>query len=346
MQRTIQILTEHNRELRLPKEQASVKSARGVNRINTHPAFGKSIEPLNHHYSGNEHVDDSVDSIDLVMDDVEPKVLAERPNPNAAPGVSGIKEHPAPGMSDATQNFQEMLDNVVKSFTSSINALKQSLPDKSRKRDLEFPPLGSQPRARSYAERAAAPAKPRPFNRLAKVKRDVFKALAPREEPSEFDRVQFRINSSVLSKYTGKEKFSVARLILKKIGLDRQGQSRRKYVELSLIGNSVIEIYVPRGELETVRAAVRNAGLIVLESHPNHVPSFGKLSQDQANEAMISRLASLYKRASFIRLKECIVRGLDDETAEKIKRKARLSEDMEIDVELALQPGPQGAGSQ
>jgi hypothetical protein len=178
---------------------------------------------------------------------------------------------------------------------------------------------------RNYASVAAAPAQaPRPSSRklTSKDTKLINRALAPKTTPVEFDRVSFRVQSGIFSKYKAGDRFFIARMLLKQLGLGGGPDSRRKYFDLSLIGNSVIEIYVPRPELVQVQKILRDHNLSVIEEGPLFSPDFGTASSEKIRDAVVSRLSGLYRRASLMRLKECILRDLPEELKQAIREKA------------------------
>ena len=209
----------------------------------------------------------------------------------------------------------------------------------------------------NYAKVIASRNLPRKLTR--RDKNLIEKATSPVKEPVEFDRVKFRINSSIFAKYKGKEKFYIARQLLKTIGLGSKRGEKSKYFDLSLIGNSIIELYVPRPEKEAVMAILAGKSLEILNSGVMDLPEHGRTSQETANNHLVTRLSVLYKRANLVRHKECILRGVPAELQALIVAKASAVEEVAgilrenshhdeqySDTEMAhIEPEPIGRGS-
>ena len=185
-------------------------------------------------------------------------------------------------------------------------------------------------------------------------KKLIERATTPRPEPVEFDRVRFKINSSIFSKYKGREKYYIARQLLKTIGLGSKRNEKSKYFDLSLVGNSIIELYVPRPGRDSVIDILRARNLEIISAGMLDLPEHSRISQETARNYLVSRLSVLYKRASLIRLKECILRGVPEDLQQMIVNKAntvlQILEENDggiADTEMALnEPEPTGHGSQ
>jgi hypothetical protein len=220
-----------------------------------------------------------------------------------------------------------------------------------------FPGLDQEPQERTNAEKnwAQVAAKLQPRQLKTRDKRLIERALRPRTEPLEFDRVAFRVNSNIFKKYKNKDKFYIARMLVKTMGLGATRDRRSLYFDLSLIGNSVVELYVPRPQLEEVKRIIVEKNLQLIDDDRRRLPDFTRVSKEKVKEAMTTRLALLYRRATLVKLKECILKDLPEEEqrtiVEKSKSAANLGQRILADAAFEAEPmdglaEPEGAGSQ
>lgn len=87
---------------------------------------------------------------------------------------------------------------------------------------------------------------------------------------------------------------------------------------VSKIGNSIIEIYIPKPEKEQILAKLEEQNVKVDLNYniTDRSPYLTKTKNPK--EKMIRRLAFLYGKAKFANLKKCILSGLDEDDKDLI----------------------------
>lgn len=161
-----------------------------------------------------------------------------------------------------------------------------------------------------------------------RIKSFAAKALAPRTEPLEFVKVQFKIASSrKLKELRGKEVNLLLRGMTKALGIDRV------VFDVSKIGNSVIEIIIPTKEEAQVLAILNDRQLEVITNLG--CPDFAS-NNANTEKAMISRLASQYARAKLVRVRSCILRDLTPDMQKQVIARAGRTNLTEIANQLLM----------
>ena len=153
-------------------------------------------------------------------------------------------------------------------------------------------------------------------NAKAAIKRAAARAIQPRTEPLEFERVHFRLNDSrPLKRCTNaREAQNLLWNIVAKIKI------REAVVAVSKIGNSVLEIYIPSQEKDRVIKCLDESKLEVLTDYDLcAVPVYGN---QNVTETLERRLVHMYRQAKLGNLRKCILTGLPKDMADRIAEKA------------------------
>jgi hypothetical protein len=88
----------------------------------------------------------------------------------------------------------------------------------------------------------------------------------------------------------------------------------------STIGNSIVELYVPALARDYIAGSLKMKGVPVEDSFdPTQVPTYGRITQEEAKDFIVRRLAFLYRRARLVRLKACVLSGFNEEICEAVK---------------------------
>lgn len=142
------------------------------------------------------------------------------------------------------------------------------------------------------------------------------KAFTASTEPIEFAKIQFVVPNTkslkALKPYARREWVAKA---LKFLGV------KSVTFEHSLIGNSIIEIYVPVEEATKVKRKLSEQDVELVKGN-NLCPVNHTQSNDHIKQAIISRIAVLLNRAKLQRLKACILRDQPTEIREAATAKA------------------------
>jgi len=137
-------------------------------------------------------------------------------------------------------------------------------------------------------------------------------------KPKEFSKVAFSItNKRVFKGFTYAQKQTTLKKIIHQFGLDQ------KVVRISLIGDSVLELYTIKEEKELVIARMQSNGWNLVDFKPEEVPKFeSKKDEKDQKSALINRLAYLYAGTYLINLREIILQGITEETKDQIISRA------------------------
>ena len=133
-------------------------------------------------------------------------------------------------------------------------------------------------------------------------------------KPKEFSKVAFSIsNKRVLKGFSYSQKQATLKKIIHQYGLNQ------KVVRISLVGDSVLELYTIKEEKDLVVARMKSNGWNVINFKPEELPEFtaSKDAKDQKN-ALINRLAFLYAGTYLLNLKEIILQDISEDTRNEI----------------------------
>jgi hypothetical protein len=151
-------------------------------------------------------------------------------------------------------------------------------------------------------------------------RRKVAQAFKPRGDPIEFTKIHIPIPSnSSLKACPPREKRRWLRQATKFMDI------HKSVFEVSKIGNSIMEIYVPDHALDEVASKLEARGIERVNLQVDKTPEFARQgSQEAIQKATVNRLANLFRNAKLLRLKDCILRGYSQETQEAVKSQAAL----------------------
>jgi hypothetical protein len=170
------------------------------------------------------------------------------------------------------------------------------------------------PEARAGAQTYAAKVKATAPARI--LRRQARKVLAPRTEPLEFAKMHLKIQDARPLKRTASaaEANKLLGETLRLVGV------KKHVFAFSKIGNSILEIYVPTGSKVVVEQQLAKADITSIpDFNALELPAFGKKSAEMVREAIVKRLTFQYKRARLTNLRECILRGVDENICAEIR---------------------------
>jgi hypothetical protein len=135
--------------------------------------------------------------------------------------------------------------------------------------------------------------------------------LNPRSGPPlEFVRIHFKSGDARALKRarTAAEANATIRELCRAAGIKKEVFLHSK------IGNSMIEIYVPKESKEWTILNLRDKGLVVETTFdPTQRPEYAAADMAQTREFIVKRLTFLYKRARLVNLKSCILDGYNED---------------------------------
>jgi hypothetical protein len=88
-----------------------------------------------------------------------------------------------------------------------------------------------------------------------------------------------------------------------------------------LIGNSLIEIYVPATKNRIAEDRIAGKNLKVRQHNPWEKPAF---MHNLNTEAIVNRLAGLYNRAHLVKLREAILEGASEQQAALVMERVQM----------------------
>ena len=137
-------------------------------------------------------------------------------------------------------------------------------------------------------------------------------------KPKEFSKVAFGIsNKRVFKGFTYAQKQSTIKKIIHQFGLNQ------KVVRISLVGDSVLELYTLKEEKETVIARMESNGWNLVDFKPEALPKFSSHKDENAQKtALINRVAFLYAGTTLINLRKILLEDISEDTRNQIVERA------------------------
>ena len=137
-------------------------------------------------------------------------------------------------------------------------------------------------------------------------------------KPKEFSKVSFSIsNKRVFKGFTYAQKKNTLQKIIHQYGLNQ------KVVRISLVGDSILELYVIREEEEIVTARMQSNGWSQAQFNPEDLPSFSSNKDEIAQKtALINRIAFLYAGTTLQNLKKVLIEDLSESAREGVLNRA------------------------
>lgn len=173
-----------------------------------------------------------------------------------------------------------------------------------------------QPVERSYAEMARTGTGSPSFSKRTIRRRAATLLLARTEEPLEFAKVHVKMTDSRQLKKC-KSSQETNQLIGEAI---RHIGARRETFAFSKIGNSMLELYVPAKKLDEVKETIKRNGAVVEEGFDaTAIPVYTRQTAEQAKAFAIRRLAFLYRRATLVNLRSCILSGFPEDVQQAVR---------------------------
>ena len=195
--------------------------------------------------------------------------------------------------------------------------------DGDKRNNIESGDNGEKPQ--SYAE-AAKNGPRKKDSKKRKEMQEALKFITPPRSPQTFSKIFMYWNPGKKHKLQGrKEVVHYAYRLLEVLKI------RRKVKEMSLIGNSLIELYVAEICLEEIKSLLTANKVRFCTELDRSVNTNIKERETATNEAaninnpMINRIAHLLSRHHILKLRECILEGFDLDT-----KKAMLIREEEI----------------
>jgi hypothetical protein len=137
-------------------------------------------------------------------------------------------------------------------------------------------------------------------------------------KPKEFSKVAFNItNKRVLKGFSYNQKQETLKKIIHQYGLNQ------KIVRLSLVGDSILELYTIKEEEEIVISRMKSNGWNLIDFKPEELPEFSsKKNESDQKTALINRIGFLYAGTTLINLRKILVEDLSESTKDQIIKRA------------------------
>ncbi len=137
-------------------------------------------------------------------------------------------------------------------------------------------------------------------------------------KPKEFSKVAFNItNKRVFKGFSYAQKQATIKKIIHQYGLNQ------KVVRISLVGDSVLELYTIKEEKELVIARMKSNGWNLINFKPEELPEFSSKKDELAQKmALINRIGFLYAGTTLINLRKILLEDISDSTRTEIIQKA------------------------
>lgn len=202
------------------------------------------------------------------------------------------------------QRLNVLIELVMNGYPSNNMQQAQPKSQQAPTDDLDQFPELQRSDPDSYAGRAArAPKNPAQQPKLPKgYARRLGNCLTPKPAPAEFTKLVVIVQDSRVFKACNdsREIQSAIRHLLKKLDIHNQ------VVEFSKIGNSRLELYVPTTVVEYVKNRLNDLNVKFDNNLDINVPpAYGRATNFK--QMTINRLSFLYRKAKFIKLRECIL---------------------------------------
>ena len=164
--------------------------------------------------------------------------------------------------------------------------------------------------------RSKAPAVPKKdWTKIAK------KAFNIKPVQTEFKRIHARVNGIVFKNCD--DHAEIVAGLIKSLGLQKD------ITLASKIGNSILEFYVAIPAVPKVIKALQSQDILLDAFDPSERPPHAKSTSAACQAALVKRLTYLYKKARFVKLKECILDGFNDEIQSSVQAKLEKSPEVQ-----------------
>ena len=137
-------------------------------------------------------------------------------------------------------------------------------------------------------------------------------------KPKEFSKVAFSIsNKRVFKGFTYTQKQTTIKKIIHQYGLNQ------KVVRISLVGDSVLELYTIHEEKEIVISRMQSNGWNLVNFKPEELPEFTSHKDENAQkQALINRVAFLYAGTTLLNLRKILLEDISEPTRNLILARA------------------------
>lgn len=137
-------------------------------------------------------------------------------------------------------------------------------------------------------------------------------------KPKEFSKVAFNItNKRVFRGFSYAQKHATIKKIIHQYGLNQ------KVVRISLVGDSVLELYTIKEEEESVISRMKSNGWNLFNFKPEELPEFSSKNDEIAQKtALINRIGFLYAGTTLINLRKILLEDISEATRAEIITRA------------------------
>jgi L-rhamnose mutarotase len=137
-------------------------------------------------------------------------------------------------------------------------------------------------------------------------------------KPKEFSKVAFSIaNKRVFKGFTYTQKQATIKRIIHQYGLNQ------KVVRISLVGDSILELYTIKEEENTVVSRMKSNGWNLIKFTPEELPEFSSQKDEVAQKmALINRVAFLYAGTTLVNLRKVLLQDISEATGLQILARA------------------------
>lgn len=138
------------------------------------------------------------------------------------------------------------------------------------------------------------------------------------EKPKEFSKVAFSIaNKRVFKGFTYSQKQATIKRIIHQYGLNQ------KVVRISLVGDSILELFTIKEEENTVVSRMKSNGWNLIKFTPEELPEFNSQKDEVAQKmALINRVAYLYAGTTLVNLRKVLLQDISEATGLQILARA------------------------
>ena len=232
------------------------------------------------------------------------------------------------------------LNNVQAGGEKGNNVIQSVATSAPIKPTRTMPKISRGP-ANSYAHAAAIRPAVVPEDKkktIDRAKAQIQRAFTSKKPPADFSRLHIRIDNNILKlAHDGQSRARICREVTKFLGIEE------KVTLSSTIGNPIIELYIPKNEMQATIDIIRNQDDSRYEiiqnmdvfAPPVHNRVADEESVRERNRRAVRRNANLYRRARFVKLRKDVMAVLSDESL-------RLVQQCIIEQELQFNPLKEG----
>jgi hypothetical protein len=212
-------------------------------------------------------------------------------------------------MQQAFTKLQVDLNRGHREPKPMVSIFTQTDPVVEDRQDLpQSDTIATKPKVLSYA---AAVNTPKPAKKKPTLKmKEAVKLIKKPSAPAKFSMLHLKLEYTYkLRRKSRSERSTYLKQLFKTLGIEKN------VVSFSLIGLSVVELYVPTSTLEETRSKLNSRGAQITESFDRLNPPPYLDRPDKFKEALTHRLAVLLLRSRFLNLNHAILSGIPEDIA-------------------------------